>query len=71
VELSWTEHGACDDNLNQMIQLLVTSQGQRNGEQEVTVVVGEWTTETKRIVDELRNILLVGHLRASVLEEMP
>jgi hypothetical protein len=59
-EASWTEHGARDENINQMIQVLVSPPDQTTNEREVTVVIGESTAEMKRIVNELRDALQVG-----------
>lgn len=55
---SWTEHGASDENMNQMVHVLVTPADDGSAESEVTLVVGEGSTEMRQLADDLRTTLL-------------
>lgn len=59
-ETSWTEHGATDENLDQMIQLLVAPADEPGEEREVTVVIGGRSAELTRLVADLRSSLDAG-----------
>jgi hypothetical protein len=60
-EASWSENGACNDNLDQLIQVLVSPPDAATGEHEVTIVISERSLETPQIVDDLRGILQSHH----------